>query len=116
MRHVTRLAGGPFLPRRAVVVVLEPVFVAAGCEAVVGEAAAPFETPVFDGAAFFLVGDAGDFARVFLAGDFLVADAGDFATVFLTGAFFCAGVVSSALQASAARAAIAAQIGMVRMF
>jgi hypothetical protein len=83
---------------------------------VVVEAAAPFEAPVFEGAAFFLVADAGDFATVFLAGDFFCADAGDFATVFLgDAAVFFAGVISSALQASAAMAAMAAQHRMVRM-
>jgi hypothetical protein len=77
---------------------------------------APFETPAFEGDAFFLAADADDFATVFLAGDFLAADAGDFATVFLGAvAVFFAGVVSSALQASAARAAMAAHLSMVRL-
>jgi hypothetical protein len=75
-----------------------------------------FETPAFEGDAFFLAADAGDFATAVLAGDFFCAEAGDFATVFLGAvAGFFAGVVSSALQASAARAAIAAHLSMVRM-
>jgi hypothetical protein len=105
LRHVTLFTGGPFFPRREAVV-LEPAFVAAGREAVVLEpafvtarcgvvalgATAPFETLVFEGAPFFLVADAGDFATVFFAG-----------------------VVLSALQPSAARAAMPAQHKMVRM-
>jgi hypothetical protein len=105
LRHVTLFTGGPFFPRREAVV-LEPAFVVAGCEAAVVEpflavagceavalgATAPFETPVFEGAAVFFVADAGDFATVFFAG-----------------------VVLSALQPSAARAAMPAQHRMVRM-
>jgi hypothetical protein len=89
---VTRFTGGPFFPRREAAVVeptfvapgcaavvlgpafvaaacvtevLGPAFVTAGCEAVVLEAVAPFETPLFVGAACFLAGDAADFVTVF---------------------------------------------------
>jgi hypothetical protein len=75
-----------------------PVLVAAGCGAVVREAVAPFETPAFEGAACFLV-----------------ADAADFVTVFWGDVVFFAGVVLSALQPSAASAAMLAQHRMVRM-
>ena len=125
LRQVTRFAGGPFFPRReaavvepvfvalgcAVVVlgpafvaagcvaaVLEPAFVVAGCGAVVLETVAAFGTPVFEGAACFLV-----------------ADAADFVTVFWGDVVFFAGVVLSALQPSAERAAMAAQHRIVRM-
>ena len=98
LRQVTRFAGGPFFPRRAAVVVLEPAFVMAGREAVDLGAVAPFETPHHEGAAFFFVTDAADFFRVFLG-----------AVVFFVG------VVSSALQPSAASAAMPAQHRMVRM-
>ena len=105
------------MPRRAAVVagVLEPVFVGAGCEAVVLGGVAAFETPVFEGDDFFFVADAGDFAAVFGAGDFFCADAGGVVTVFAGDVVFFAGVVSSALHPSAARTAMADQIGIVRM-
>ena len=72
---------------------------AAGCEAVVPEAAALFVTRAFEGAAacFFATG------------------ADDFVTVFWGDVVFFAGVVLSALQASAASAAMPAQDRIVRM-
>jgi len=59
---------------------------------------AAFETPAFVGAAFFFA-----------------ADAAGFVTVFWGDVAFFAGVVLSALQPSAASAAMAAQHKMVRM-
>jgi hypothetical protein len=79
-------------------VALAPVFVAAGRGAEDLEAAAAFETPVFEGTA-----------------GCLGADMADFVTVFWGDVVFFAGVVLSALQPSAARAAMAVQHKMVRM-
>jgi len=121
LRHVTRFAGGPFFPRREAAV-LGPALVTPGCEAVVLEAVAPFETPVLEGAGRKAValGAVAPFATPAFEGAaflFFAADAAGFVTVFLAAGavVFLAGVVLSALQPSAASAAMPAQHRMVRM-